>query len=70
MTDGVTFMKSFFKYLIIKNAEFPASLVLILPRVDFDKNFLRKVGFDQAELDNDREYKDHPNESDSLVYQF
>ena len=25
---------------------------------------------DNPELDNDREYKDHPNESDSLVYQF
>ena len=46
MTDGVTFMKSFFEYLIVKNAEFPASLVLILPRVDFDKIFLGKLGFD------------------------
>ena len=44
MTDGVTFMKSFFNVLIVKNAEFPVHLVLMLPRVDFDKIFLGKLG--------------------------
>ena len=46
MTDGVTFMKSFLNVLIVKNAEFPVRLVLMLPHVDFDKIFVGKLGFD------------------------